>query len=338
MAPGELLREIPSAAGPGGATCCSSSRSTQWCTPGAPSRPRAFFARCCPLLLEVGAIAYWSMDLRQSPRRPARPSEAVSAVRAARGPAQRVRRQGRGPRRRGREARCCTGAARRTAGALRGRDRRATSRPRCARCGAPRTQPARARRAGGRDVERDLAGRAGRARACRSRRSCASAPALGVTLDDLLDGEEPAPYRIGRRPATRGARPERAGTLLGGIRLRRADRPRAPGRARARRAAGAPGRGGHRGRLARPRADPGRRPDAGDPRRRGAGRRLRARSTAGATWATARPCSSGSCRAAPRDASAPAARMASGTRQARQRRRQRRHGRPLVRGSRRQRR
>ena len=28
---------------------------------------RAFFARCCPLLLEVGAIAYWSMDLREMP-------------------------------------------------------------------------------------------------------------------------------------------------------------------------------------------------------------------------------------------------------------------------------
>ena len=27
---------------------------------------RAFFSRCCPFLLEVGAIAYWSMSARTS--------------------------------------------------------------------------------------------------------------------------------------------------------------------------------------------------------------------------------------------------------------------------------
>jgi transcriptional regulator with XRE-family HTH domain len=31
------------------------------------SETRAFFARCCPLLLEVGAIAYWSMSARHTP-------------------------------------------------------------------------------------------------------------------------------------------------------------------------------------------------------------------------------------------------------------------------------
>ena len=28
---------------------------------------REFFARCCPLLLELGAIAYWSMSARETP-------------------------------------------------------------------------------------------------------------------------------------------------------------------------------------------------------------------------------------------------------------------------------
>ncbi len=28
---------------------------------------RGFFARCCPMLLEMGTIAYWAMDLRQTP-------------------------------------------------------------------------------------------------------------------------------------------------------------------------------------------------------------------------------------------------------------------------------
>lgn len=28
---------------------------------------RGFFARCCPMLLEMGTIAYWTMDLRQTP-------------------------------------------------------------------------------------------------------------------------------------------------------------------------------------------------------------------------------------------------------------------------------
>jgi DNA-binding XRE family transcriptional regulator len=31
------------------------------------SSTRGFFARCCPLLLDVGAIAYWSMSLRATP-------------------------------------------------------------------------------------------------------------------------------------------------------------------------------------------------------------------------------------------------------------------------------
>lgn len=32
-----------------------------------PGGARGFFARCCPLLLEVGAIAYWSLDIERTP-------------------------------------------------------------------------------------------------------------------------------------------------------------------------------------------------------------------------------------------------------------------------------
>jgi pyruvate,water dikinase len=38
------------------------------------NKTRAFFSRCCPFLLEVGAIAYWCMSTRGTPRRYATPS------------------------------------------------------------------------------------------------------------------------------------------------------------------------------------------------------------------------------------------------------------------------
>ena len=39
---------------------------------------RGFFARCCPMLLELGAIAYWSMDLRHTPETVTATVEAVT--------------------------------------------------------------------------------------------------------------------------------------------------------------------------------------------------------------------------------------------------------------------
>ncbi|MGH2913901.1 MAG: helix-turn-helix domain-containing protein, partial [Solirubrobacteraceae bacterium] len=38
--------------------------------------------------------------------------------------------------------------------------------------------------------------------------------ALGITVDDLLQGEDPEPYRIGRRPADRSGGAPAAATLL----------------------------------------------------------------------------------------------------------------------------
>ena len=61
--------------------------------------------------------------------------------------------------------------------------------------------------------------------------------ALGVTIDDLLRGEDPGVYRIGRRTDDPRRGFEHTLTLLGERRLGPADRPRAPRRARDRRAA-----------------------------------------------------------------------------------------------------
>ena len=45
---------------------------------------REFFARCCPLLLEVGAIAYWTMSARETPSAVQDDRPGGGAVRAAR--------------------------------------------------------------------------------------------------------------------------------------------------------------------------------------------------------------------------------------------------------------
>ena len=47
--------------------CCCLSRWTAWWESGGASGTSSFFKRCCPLLLEVGAIAYWAMSTRQTP-------------------------------------------------------------------------------------------------------------------------------------------------------------------------------------------------------------------------------------------------------------------------------
>ena len=100
---------------------------------------------------------------------------------------------------------------------------------------------------------------------------------LGLTLDALLDGHDPSTYRVGRRLGDPRRAPEPALTLMGGLESdMRIDLvhlgPHETGRAER-----ASGRRGDRRGVARARRDPARRADAGDPRRRGAGRRRRAR-------------------------------------------------------------
>ena len=96
------------------------------------SGTREFFTRCCPLLLEVGAIAYWSMSVRETP---AELREAVIAVtqcvlRVDERSVQVVKAEGA---RTTRSARCCTGT--RTTGGRPSPRRRSSiaSPPRCGR-------------------------------------------------------------------------------------------------------------------------------------------------------------------------------------------------------------
>lgn len=65
--PAELLREVRRLCrGPGRRLMLFESLDTMVRTWGA-TGTREFFTRCCPLLLEVGAIAYWCMSARDTP-------------------------------------------------------------------------------------------------------------------------------------------------------------------------------------------------------------------------------------------------------------------------------
>ena len=96
--PADLLREVHRLACAATDCVLFDSMDAMVQTWGVP-RTRDFFARCCPMLLEFGAIAYWSMTARETPvghpgDRPRR-----HPVRAPRRRSQRARGQGRGPRR-----------------------------------------------------------------------------------------------------------------------------------------------------------------------------------------------------------------------------------------------
>ena len=75
--PGELLREIRSVCRPPGRRLMLFESLDGMMRAWGVSGTREFFTRCCPLLLEVGAIAYWSMSVRETP---AELREAVIAV------------------------------------------------------------------------------------------------------------------------------------------------------------------------------------------------------------------------------------------------------------------
>ena len=161
---------------------------------------REFFARCCPMLLEDGAIAYWSM----SARRRAAVRETVHAV------TQCVLRvdernvhvvEGRGARRRGARLGPALARGGRAAGALAAGDRRAGGGVVEGGAARPRAQPARPRRSGGRDRERDLAGRAGGARPVARD---AGAAERGAARDDRRPAARRGAQRVPDRPALGG--------------------------------------------------------------------------------------------------------------------------------------
>ena len=65
--PADLLREIHRHCRPRGRRLLLFAPLDRMVRAWGVNRTREFFARCCPLLLEVGAIAYWSMSARETP-------------------------------------------------------------------------------------------------------------------------------------------------------------------------------------------------------------------------------------------------------------------------------
>jgi transcriptional regulator with XRE-family HTH domain len=175
---------------------------------------RAFFARCCPLLLDVGAIAYWSMGSQATPVTVRETVESVTqcilrvderSIRIAKAEA-----RGQGVRgsvlhwhlQNGRPVLAPADITARVAASLRAlrRARDLTQQDLAQLAGVTASAISQAERA-----ERGLS------LATLARLSSA----LGLTVDDLLHGEEPDVYRIGRRIDDLHGGSEHTITLLG---------------------------------------------------------------------------------------------------------------------------
>jgi len=212
--PAELLREIHRLCHPAGRRLLLfeslDSMEAAWGASGT----RGFFARCCPLLLEVGAIAYWSMSARGTPTL----RDTVETV-----------------------TQCVLRVDERSVRVAKaeGRDEgvRGSVLHWHEEAGAPVLAPAelvgrvaaslRAVRRSRELSQHDLAGLAGVtasaiSQAERAERGLSLATlvrlssALGVTIDDLVRGEDPDLYRIGRRTEDPQRGLERTIRLLGG--------------------------------------------------------------------------------------------------------------------------
>ncbi len=196
--PADLLREIHRLCAPGGRRLLLFESLDSMVEVWGASSTRGFFARCCPLLLDVGAIAYWSMSTREIPLTVRETVESVTqcvlrvderSVRVAK----------------------AEGRADGTRGSVlhwEVQDGRAVLEPAdvIARVGASLRALRRARDLSQQDLAQ-LAGVTASAisQAERTERGLSLATlarlssALGVTIDDLLHGDDPEIYRIGRR-------------------------------------------------------------------------------------------------------------------------------------------
>ncbi|MGH2876242.1 MAG: helix-turn-helix domain-containing protein [Solirubrobacteraceae bacterium] len=212
--PADLLREIHRRCRPGGQRLLLFESLDTMAQAWGIGSTQGFFARCCPLLLNVGAIAYWSMSARDSPEAL---RETVQSV-----------------------TQCILRVDERSV-----RVTKAEGRPQGARGsvlhwydddGRPALEPAdviarvaaslRALRRTRELSQHDLAKLAGVtasaiSQAERSERGLSLATlarlsaAVGVTIDDLLHGEDPEIYRIGRRTDDPRHHLDQAITLLG---------------------------------------------------------------------------------------------------------------------------
>lgn len=214
--PGDLLREIRN-------RCDANKRNLllfesldamarEW---GAESS-RAFFARCCPLLLEVGAIAYWSMDLREMPAGVQDTVESVTqcVLRLDKHSVRVVKAEGRHQTVNGTLLHWQSGNDGPVLSEAEVIGRVATS-LRALRRSRKITQHEFAEMAG---VTTSAISQAERGERGLSLSTLVRLSArLGLTLDDLLHGEDPATYRIGRRTGDPRHGPDPAIALLGGM-------------------------------------------------------------------------------------------------------------------------
>ena len=176
---------------------------------------RGFFARCCPMLLELGAIAYWSMDLRQLPEAVTSTVEAVTqcVLCLDRHTVHIAKAEGR--------AQSVTGSLLHWDGAAEtpvlteaevvervAASLRAVRRPR----GISQSQLGAL--AGVSASAISQAERAERGLSLSTLVRLSSK--LGVTLDELLSGDDPSTYRIGRRVGDPRLAPDQDMTLVDG--------------------------------------------------------------------------------------------------------------------------
>ncbi len=178
-----------------------------------------FFARCCPMLLELGAIAYWSMNTTEVPSSLRDVVEAVTqcVLRVDERSLVVVKAEGRAAGARGslmhwqhadgRLKLSATGVGGQVAVSLRAlRRSRGMNQHQLADLAA---------------VTPSAISQAERAERSLSLATLARlAAALGITVDDLLSGEDPAAYQIGRRTGDPRQAPEAVEALLAGGRGR----------------------------------------------------------------------------------------------------------------------
>jgi transcriptional regulator with XRE-family HTH domain len=215
---GDLLREIYRISHPGGRRLLLFESLESMVGAWGAKATRGFFARCCPLLLDVGAIAYWSMSARATPLTVRETVESVTQVilRVDERSIRVTKAEARGEGVRGSVLHWHTEDGRpvmdladviaRVAASLRAirRSRQLSQTELAQAAGVTASAISQAERA-----ERGLS------LATLARLSSA----LGITIDDLIRGADPEIYRIGRRTDDRLGGSEHTITLLGDSRV-----------------------------------------------------------------------------------------------------------------------
>jgi transcriptional regulator with XRE-family HTH domain len=213
LSPGDLLREVHRLCHPRGHRLVLFESLNSMMRAWGVAATREFFSRCCPMLLELGAIAYWSMSARDTPPmvRDAVVGTTQCVLRVDARSVQVVKAEGRGDAAIGTVLHWHDEAGRPVLAPPEVVDRVVAS-----------VREIRHTRALSQHDLGDLAGVTASAisQVERAERGLSLATlvrlseALGVTIDDLLHGDEPA-YRIGRRADDPRRGIDHSQTLLG---------------------------------------------------------------------------------------------------------------------------